>query len=172
MRSDRLVVSLISDLENYIFIYRHTKHTTDMVEEKDKRTNNDLSQRQAQEGVFRATFCAFCELTRACTRAKLSQKPLAMLTSVDCSLKSTVLFCRLTPSADYLCLLSDLASFVHFRSHGRSRAQALWFGFAPKIFSDWHPHTPTQQMPNIVSYHLFRVDEYSSKNIHIKRILI
>ena len=58
----------------------------------------------------------------------------------------------LLPSAECL-LLCDFPSLV-FRSRGRSRAQVLCVGFAPKQikeFSDWHPHTPTQRMPNIVS---------------------
>ena len=49
---------------------------------------------------------------------------------LDCYLTPTRLFslrCQLT-----LSLLSDLPLLIHFQSHGRSRAQALCLGFAPK----------------------------------------
>ena len=70
----------------------------------------------ARGGEVCDTFCAFCELTRACTRAKTLTKPLGMLTyllcpafiSVDCLLcspfcwlSSSVPFCWLFPSLDW-----------------------------------------------------------------------
>ena len=70
--------------------------------------------------------------------------------SLDCSLKLTDLFCWLTSSR----FSRTFLSLVHFESRGRSRAQALCVGFAPKQtmgFSDWHPH-PQKLIPIIVSH--------------------
>ena len=111
IRSDRLVVSLISDQGYYTYLYGYAKHNREggRMEETNKY---GLGQLLAQEEEFRNTFCTFCEPTRACTRAKLPQKPLAMLTSVDCvllflltALSSRLIFslpfCWLSPSSRF-----------------------------------------------------------------------
>ena len=54
IRSDRLVVSLISDQGHYTFIYWYTKHNREGGR-KNKRTNTDLGQLQAQERGICAT---------------------------------------------------------------------------------------------------------------------
>ena len=77
-----------------------------------------------------------------------------LLTTFFCSFQLTLFFWS-PLSTNYLCLLWDLPSLVHFQSRGRSCTQALCVGFAPKRtkeFSDWHAHTPTQRMLNIVSH--------------------
>ena len=76
-----LVVFLISS-QRYFFA--DMQSTTERVEEKNKRTNTDLGQLQAQEAGksiwhFLYILC-FCELTRTCTQVKTFTKPLAMLT--------------------------------------------------------------------------------------------
>ena len=71
-----------------------------------------------------------------------------LLSPVNCRVLSTSLFCLL------LCplLFWDLPSLVLFWSRGKSHAQSLCVGFAPKETkesSDWHLPTPTstQRMP-------------------------
>ena len=168
IRSDRLVVSLISDQGHYTFLYGYTKHNRE--DGRKGQMNTDLGQLQAQEGEFRDPFCAFFELTRACTRVKLPQKPLAMLTSVDCvllllltALSSRLIsftpFRWLSPSAPFCWMSYSVFSRTFlpssFRFRGRSRVQALCLGFAPKqrdSLTGTHTHPPTQRMPNIVSH--------------------
>ena len=145
------------------------------MKEKNKRTNTDLGQLQTQKWEEVCdTFCASCELTRACTRAKTLTKPLTMRTyllciafiAVDC-----LPCCSLLLTASFL--LSDLPFLVHFRSRGRSRAQAISVGFAPKQtngFSDWHPRThPHNECPT--SYHMLLKEEPPTKPIiHIYKV--
>ena len=141
--------------------FTDTQSTTERVEEKNKRTNTDLGQLQVQEGKVCDTFCASCEITRACTRAKTLTKPSAMLTFVDWSPLCPILISWLTfswllsladlsfpwlphhagwslllPSADCLLLSSLGPSFP--------RPTDLVGDLAPKQtkrFSDWHSHT-------------------------------
>ena len=138
------------------------------MEGKNKRINTDLGQLQAQEGGSLCdTFCAFCELTRACTRAKILTKPLAMLTfsrvgwsglcrstglssrlsdfcwlsSLPCFHLLTASVCRLSSSL----LFSDLPSLVLPVSWEISRAGPLC-GFRTKTnkgvlwMAPTHPH--------------------------------
>ena len=107
---NRLVVFLISGL-GYFTFFTDTQSTTKRVEEKNKRTNTDLGQLQAQEGEVCDTFCAFCELTRACTRAKTLTKPLAMLTHL-----LTDLFCQLVSAAPFCWLSSSVFSWTFLPS--------------------------------------------------------
>ena len=125
------------------------------MEEKDKRTNTNLGQLQAQErGVcvtlFPAALRAFVDYRGRVFCAKLPQRPLAMLTSVDCVLLLllTTLSSRLCPSLDcYLkptgLLCPSLSNPLSYFSRtflpsstsglgGRSRPQALCVGFTPK----------------------------------------
>ena len=115
------------------------------MEEKDKQTNMGLGYLQAQEEEVCDTFCAFYELTRACTRAKTLTKPLAMLHFLgrskgfrsrlsDCcsslfsvlfSSLSIVLFCWLVPSAD--CVLPLTAPSCQLSSS----APFCWLSFWP-----------------------------------------
>ena len=69
IRSDHLVVYLISDQVYYTFIYGHTN--LNRKGGRKEQTNTDLGQLQAHEGESRNIFYAFCELTLTCTRAKL-----------------------------------------------------------------------------------------------------
>ena len=107
----------------------------------------------------------FCWLSSLLCFHLLTASFCQLCPSLDCYLKPTVLFCSLLLT-HFFCLLSGLHSFLpsflpsftHFRSRGRSRAQALCVGFVPKQtkgFSDWHLHTPTQRMLNIVSQTYF-----------------
>ena len=112
-------------------------------EKKNKRTNTDLGQLQAQEREVCVTIlCSFlciCRLSRACILRETSTKPRGMLThlwlcsltasfcrpsSLVSYLKPTVLLCPAL-STDSLCLLWDLPSLLHFRSHGRSHPQSF-----------------------------------------------
>ena len=75
-----------------------------MVEEKNKRTNTDLGQLQAQEGgsqcdTFYAALRTFVDYRKRVFCAKLPQKPLAMPTSVDCVLPWTAISSRLVSPA-------------------------------------------------------------------------
>ena len=145
----------------YFTFFTDTQSTTEKVEEKNKRTNTDLVWLQAQESEVCETFCAFCELTQACTRAKTLTKPLAMLThvghlgisgstglssrlsdfcsslfSVQLSSLSTVFFCSLLLNAFFCSLLLivflRLLLDLPFLNHFGSRAQSLCVGFAPQ----------------------------------------
>ena len=81
IRSDRLVVSLISDQGYFTFLYGHTKHNPESEKKKKQKTKNTAwvsSKRKKIRSLWH--FCAFSELTRECTRAKTPTKPLAMLT--------------------------------------------------------------------------------------------
>ena len=116
-----------------------------------KRTNEQTRSwvsSKHKRGEVCNTFCAFCELKRACTWVKTLTKLLAMLThlltDLFCRLVSSAPFCWLCPSLDWsvrptglfcsllLTVLWDLLSVSHFRSHERSRVQALYVGFTPK----------------------------------------
>ena len=107
-----------------------------------KATRNADSSRVGQPGICGSTgpssrLSDFCWLVSSLPNSHL----------LDWPVLSTGLFCSLSPS-----LFSE--TFVLFRSYGRSRTQALCVGFTPKQTkgsSDWHPHTPTQRMPNIMS---------------------
>ena len=85
------VIHLVdSDQGYYTYIYRYAKHNREGGR-KNKRTNTDLGQLQAQErGILCDTFCAvprsFVDYHGRVFCAKLPKKPLAMLTSVDCVL--------------------------------------------------------------------------------------
>ena len=98
---------------NIAQFFTDKQDTTERVEEKNEQTNTDLGQLQAQEVSmwhFLYILC-FCELMRACTRAKLSQKPLAMRTS---SCVGQPGLCRSTGLSSRLfdfCWLSSLSCF-------------------------------------------------------------
>ena len=140
------------------------------MKEKNKRTNTDLGQLQAQEREF-VTLCilrAFVDYRGRVFCAKLLQKPQGMLTHLwlssltasfrwpsfplDCYLTPTVLLC--SPLSTALTVFpgtflpSFLPSFLpQLPSRGRSRVQGLCLGFAPKQtkrFSDRRAQTHTQ----------------------------
>ena len=135
-----------------------------------KRINQQIwtwvsSKRKKGESVwhFSCSFPYICRLSRACILRETSTKPRGMLTRLWlCSLtapfcwppfpwtaissrpSSSALLCQLVS----FCLLWDLPSLLYFCSRGRSRAQALCLGFAPKQtkwFSD-RCTPPTQRM--------------------------
>ena len=90
IRSDHLVVSLTFDHVHYIFLYGHTKQNREGGG-KEQTNNTGLGQLQAQEGgslcdTFCAALRAFEDYHRRVFCAKLPQKPLAMLTFIDCAL--------------------------------------------------------------------------------------
>ena len=143
--------------------------------EKEQTNNMDLGQLQAQDREFCVTIlCSFlciCRLPLACIFRETSTKAtrnanssstvfphcLLLLTvlPLDCHLTLPGLFCSplSTALSGFLCqqplsLLSDLPLLVHFRSRGRSWAQALCLGFAPKqtkrsSAQRTHPHSVT-----------------------------
>ena len=79
----------------------------------------------------------------------------ALVSSLDCPLLCHGLFCRLVCSVHFSVLPCDIPSLVLFWSPGKSRAQVLCAGFAPKLTkesSDWYSHTPAQR---ITSGHTF-----------------
>ena len=67
IRSDRLVVSLISNQGHYTFLYRFAKHNRDGGG-KEQTNITDLGQLQRQEREVCVSFCAFCVLTRELER--------------------------------------------------------------------------------------------------------
>ena len=107
---------------------------------KNKRTNTDLGQLQAQEREFCNTLHSpcICRLSRACILRETSTKatrnvnssltvfphcfllltvpPLDCYLTPTCRLHLSVFLCQLT-----LCLLGDLPFLPHLRSRGRSR---------------------------------------------------
>ena len=104
------MVSLISG-QGY-FTFQNTTYTTERVEEKKTQTRTWVNSKRKKEAYD--TFLAFCELSRACIRAKfpqshkehwlgLSRWPtrisvhrfLLLLSSDDCPVLSTGLFCLL-----------------------------------------------------------------------------
>ena len=83
-----------------------TQSTTERVEEKNKRTNTDLGQLQAQERVS-LWHCTFCELTWAYTRTKFSQAT----SNTDIFSRWLTGLCRSTGLSSHLsdfCWLSSL----------------------------------------------------------------
>ena len=157
----------------HTFLYDHIKYSR---EGGRKRTNEQtrtwaISKRKKGSFVtlyiLRASVdyrgCVFC--------AKLLQKPLGMpthlwLSSLTASfswpsfpwsaisrLASSALRCRLPLSVllcQLLCLPSDLPFILHFRSRGRSRAQAfVWVSRQSRqrgSLTGAHTHPPTQWM--------------------------
>ena len=141
-----LVVFLISG-RRYLTFFTDTQSTTQRVEEKNKWTNTNLGQLQAQKWGVCDTFYAFCELTRACTQAKNLIKPLAILTylpcpafiSVNCLILSTGLSCSLLLTVSFSFLLpthlSDFPSLILLVSWEISCASPL-SGFCAKTDED------------------------------------
>ena len=161
--------------------FGHTKHNKYNREggRKEKKTNKHGLGLAPKKGEVCDTFLTFCKLSWACIRAKFPQshqeswfilsrwptRPLSpqalapvffywlpcSASFVDWFLLLSAFFCRLLPS-------EILPSLFLFRSRGRSCAQALCVGFAPKQIkgsSDWHPH-PHPQIRKIglrTSYH-------------------
>ena len=153
--------------------HKTTTYTTERVERKEnKQTRTWFSSKHKKSKVCN-TFLAFCELSRACIRAKFPQihprmltcpltsafwvhRPSTVLSFAVCPVLSTGLFCLL--------LLFCSETFLPSSSSGlmrASHAQALCVGFAPKQTkgsSDWHPHRHTQKrMPPIVSHWIGKV---------------
>ena len=115
----------------------------------------DLGQFQAQERGFCVTIlCSFsciCRLLWACILRETSIKSLGifdcllslspsadrpspgLLSQSDRPPQLSVVDCPLwVPLSTAFCPFWDLPLLIHFRSCGRSRAQALCLGFAPK----------------------------------------
>ena len=93
-------------------LFTVTQNTTERVEE---RTNEQIrtwvSFNRKKGEVYVTLFGEFCELARACTRTKLPQKPLAMLTSVDCVLLLLLTTLSSWPfTFAFLCQLLSLSS--------------------------------------------------------------
>ena len=116
-----------------------TQNITERVEEvTNEQVRTSVSSKHKKGEFYVTLFCAalraFVEYRGRVFCAKLPQKPLAMLTSVDSVLLllSTAISSRLVSSALRcqlpFCLLWDLPSLLHFRS----RVQALCMGFASK----------------------------------------
>ena len=169
IRSDRPVVSLISDQWHYTYLYGHTKHNRE-VGRKDQTRTWVSSKRK--RGEFVTLSLCICRLSRVCILRETSTKPQGVMThlltaqlpSFHCLLLLTVSFsgqlfqadCSLLPSFVNcsLCLLWDLPPFLHFRSRRRYRPQALCVDFAPKQTkrsSEWRQHK-RKRMPRIVSH--------------------
>ena len=169
IRSDRLVVSLISDQWYFTFLDGHTKHNIRNRESGRKENKHGLelalSARRKKYVTLLCSSPCICWLSReiptkpqwnadSSSHVILPQVQAAAFldgqlppTSVDWSI--------LSPSANWLLSLQfwHLPSLVVFRSCGKSHVQALCVGFAPKQTkgsSDWHPH-PKKRMPPIVS---------------------
>ena len=154
------MVSHISGQGYFTFLYGHTKHNIHNREggRKENKQSRTWVSSKRKKGEVCDIFLAFCELSRACIRAKfpqsyqeckliLSRWPTRHLSphilEVAFSLLRTALFCwflcsaffswlsaspdfsRLVCSASFSVLPWDLLSLVFFRSHGRSRVQAL-----------------------------------------------
>ena len=136
-----------------------TKNVTERVGEKNKRTIWTWVSSKRKKGSFCATIlCSFlcsCRLSWAYIFRETSTKAtknanssltvfphcLVLLTVFhrDCYFTPTGLFCSplSTALSGFHCQLPscpfwDLSLLVNFWSHGRSRAQALCLGFAPK----------------------------------------
>ena len=134
------------------------QNTTKRVEGRTNEQHGLGSAPSARKGVC-VTLCilrAFVDYHWRVFFVKLLQKQLGTLLTVSlpclhlllppgdcCQLPLSVFLRQLT-----LCLLWDLPLLVHFRSRGRSRAQALCLGFAPKQTkrsSDQRTHTHSTQ---------------------------
>ena len=165
-----LVVFVSSLTRGITHFFMDTQNTTERVEEKNKQTNTDLGQLQAQEGGSLCdTFVQLSVHLQAIAGEYLHEtctKPLGILThlltvfsallpsshcrlrpSLDSYLKPTVPFCPPLSTAS-LCLLWGLPSLLHFWSH----AQALCVGFVPKQkkrSSEWHQHKRKWMLPII-----------------------
>ena len=164
----------------FTFLYGRTKHNIHNWEggrKENKQHGLGLvpSARREKFVTLLRSFLCICGLARACIRVKFPQshqqrwlilsrwptRPLSLHALASGSLLLTALFSRLTYSVDWFllfpasfCSLWDLPFLVFFRPRGKSRAQALCVGFAPKQTkgsSDWHPHPhPQKWMPPIV----------------------
>ena len=132
---------------------------------EEKKTNTDLGHLQTQEGRYLWRFPSILWAIASVYLSEILTKSPGMLTHLltlaNAASESTHPGSHLLSPADYpvllrwlvsSVLLSDLLSLIFFRSRGRSRAQALCVGFAPKQtkgYSDWHLPTPisTKRMP-------------------------
>ena len=150
IRSDCLVVSLISNQGHYTFLYRHTKHTTGGRKEQMNKHGLELAPSARRGEVYVTLLCiqwANASMYTSETPTKATSHAdfcwLCPSHSLDCSLKLTDLFCSILLTL--FCLLSDLPSFVFPVSWEISYAAPLC-GFCAKTEKGilWmaltHPH--------------------------------
>ena len=171
IRSNRLVVSLISDQGHYIFLYGHIKPN-----QEGGRKEQTPSSKCKKGEDYMTLLCSspcICRLSRACILRETSTKALGMLThlltallpSSHCFLLLTVSFsgqlsqadCSLLPSFVNWLSLSSLGPFLPLPLpvsreispsgplcgfHAKAHKEILWLACT---------HTPTQRMANIVS---------------------
>ena len=182
--SDRQVVSLMSSQGYFTFPYGHTKHNIHNREsgrkEKKKQTWTWVSSKR-KKGEICDTFEQLFVDQQAISSVYSSEIPtkspgmqaLTALSSrlpcfvhfsvlpsyLDCPLPTIFVDCPVL-STVFSILFWDLPSLVFFRSYGRSRAQDIGVGFAPKLkkgSSDWHSHThPHNKCPT--SCHIAKLD--------------
>ena len=148
-----------------------------------------LSARRENFVTLWCSFLCICRLLRTCIRAKFPQshqeywlnplrwptRPLGSLVLAVAFLwpSASFDFCRQLSPADCLGLFYPVLStalvcpvtlppLVFFRSRGKSRAQALCVGFAPKQTkgsSGWHPHPhPQKRIPPLMSNSFFLIN--------------
>ena len=112
--SDRQVVSLISGQGYFTFPYIHTKHNLHGGRKENKLARTWVSSKR-KEGEVCDNFLAFCQLSRACIRAKshshherwlicscwLNRFLSPHILAVTCSLPCNVDFSDLHPSLDF-----------------------------------------------------------------------
>ena len=121
----------ISGQGYFTFLYGDAKHNREGGRKEQTNKHGLGSAPSARVGWSVTLFCASCELTRACTRAKTLTKPLAKLTSVDWSPLCPTLISLLTCSINWSLLLHSAASFSWTLSSCRLTSGA----FLPSSFS-------------------------------------
>ena len=134
------MVSLISSLRYFTFLYGHTKHHIHNREggrKENIQTRTWVSLKRKNGEVF-GTFT---------------------LLSVHLWASASVYSSEI-PTKPLFSSLRDISSFDLFQSRGKSLGQVLCVGFVPKQTkgsSDWHPHQhPQKRMPPIVSQVYYR----------------
>ena len=134
-----------------------TKNTTERVGEEQTNKHGLGSVPSARKGVlwrFCAAFRAFVDYRGRVFCAKLLQKTTRNANSFFTVFPHCLLLLTVRPLdsvVDCPCLLSELPFLLHFRSHGRSRVQALCFCFAPKQTK----RSSAWRTTHIVSQHSF-----------------
>ena len=118
IRSDRLVVSLISNQGYYTFLYRHTKHNQ-RVKEKNKQTWGWVSSKCKKERSLWHFLCTLWANMSMCS----SENSLKATSNAD--LSSRVGQCSLCRSTDLSSHFSDFCSSLF----------SAWLSFPPDLFS-------------------------------------
>ena len=154
---------LNSDQGHCTFLYGHTKHNREGGRKEQTNEHGLGSAPSARRGSLWhscADLRAFAGYSERVLARNFYKDTRNADSSLDCPVLSTGLFCSLLQtvlfspplSTNSLCFPWDLPSLAHFGSRGRSCAQALCVGFAPKQTKrSWMAPIQTETNATIVS---------------------